>query len=288
MKHLLFVLMLFGTFECLAQKNVAAGKWVQLFNGKDLKDWRVKITGYPLNENYGNTFRVKDGKMQVNYDQYTSFDERYGHIFYKQKYSAYLLAMEYRFIGDQVKGGPGWAIRNSGAMIHGQDPTTMGLKQDFPISIEVQLLGGNGKDERHTANLCTPGTNVVMDGKLFTAHCIDSRSKTYHGDQWVRVEVLVLGDSLVRHMVNGETVLEYQKPQIGGGNVINYDPAVKKDGQLLKEGYISLQSESHPVEFRKVELFNLQPYMNNPKKLKEVLQGLAAAKTKPVKGATTK
>jgi hypothetical protein len=275
MKNLFVILLALVTFGCIKQKNVSADKWVQLFNGRDLNDWQVKITGYPLNENYGNTFRVQDGKMQVGYDQYQSFDERYGHIFYKQKFSAYLLAMEYRFIGEQVKGGPGWALRNSGAMIHSQDPTTMGLKQDFPISIEVQLLGGNGKDERHTANLCTPGTNVVMDGKLFTPHCIDSQSKTFHGEQWVRVEVLVLADSMIQHIVAGDTVLTYFKPQIGGGNVGNHDPAVKKDGQLLKEGYIALQSESHPVEFRKVELFNLEPYLKDSGKLRQVLRQLA-------------
>lgn len=278
MKYFLIMLVLLGTGGCVAQKSAVAGKWIQLFNGKDLNDWRVKITGYPLNQNFGNTFRVQDGKLQVVYEQYDKFDERYGHIFYKQKFSAYLLAMEYRFIGNQVNGGPGWALRNSGAMIHSQDPATMGLKQDFPISIEVQLLGGDGQHDRHTANLCTPGTNVVMNGKLFTPHCIDSNSKTFHGDQWVRVEVLVLGDSMVQHIAAGDTVLTYYKPQIGGGNVGNFDPAVKKDGQLLKDGYIALQSESHPVEFRKVELFNLEPYLHDPKKLRKVMQQLAAEK----------
>jgi hypothetical protein len=146
--------------------------------------------------------------------------------------------------------------------------------QDFPISIEVQLLGGNGEGERTTANLCTPGTNVVMDGKLFTNHCISSKSKTYHGDQWVRVEVLVLGDSLMEHFIDGQSVLRYEKPQIGAGNVINFDPSVKRDGKLLNEGYIALQSESHPVEFRKVELFNLEEYADDPAELEGVLKRL--------------
>ena len=247
-------------------------EWIQLFNGKDLKDWNVKITGYRLNENFANTFRVENGVMKVSYDGYDQFNERFGHIFYKDKFSYYLLGVEYRFVNDQAKGGPGWAIRNSGAMLHCQDPRTMGVKQDFPISIEVQLLGGNGKDNRTTANVCTPGTNVVMNGKLYTDHCINSSSKTYHGDGWVRVDVLVLGDSLVKHYVEKGLVLQYEKPQIGGGNVSNYDPSVKKDGTLLKEGYISLQSESHPVEFRKVELLNLEKYANDKLKLEEVLR----------------
>lgn len=275
MKRQLCIFLILITIGCqTSQKRNASDEWIQLFNGKDINDWSVKIAGYPLNNNYGNTFRVEDGKLKVAYDGYTQFENKFGHLFYKEKYSYYLLGMEYRFVGDQVAGGPDWAIRNSGAMLHSQDPETMMVNQDFPISIEVQLLGGNGKDERPTANLCTPGTNVVMNGKLFTNHCISSSSKTYHGDQWVRVEVLVLGDSLMEHIIDGETVLKYEKPQMGDGNVSNFDPAVKKDGMLLNEGYISLQSESHPIEFRKVELFNLEKYAANPQTLKNILEKL--------------
>lgn len=252
-----------GSTSCSAQKS----GWIKLFNGKDLKDWDIKITGHALNDNNGNTFRVQDGKLAVSYENYEAFNEQYGHIFHKKKFSAYLLVMEYRFVGDQVKGGPGWATRNSGAMIHSQSAASMGKDQDFPISIEVQLLGGLGRGKRTTANLCTPGTNVVMNDKLITAHCVDSKSETYDGDRWVRAEVLVLGDSIVKHIVEGDTVLTYEKPQIGGGNVSNADPSIKQDGKLLSEGYIALQSESHPVEYRKVELFDLAPYMKDRKKL---------------------
>lgn len=249
-------------------------QWLVLFNGKDINDWRIKINGAPLNENYLNTFQVRDNKLAVDYSQYDQFDDHFGHIFYKDKFSSYLLAVEYRFIGDQVKGGPDWAVRNSGIMLHGQAPETMGLDQDFPISLEVQLLGGNGTDPRSTGNLCTPGTNVMMADSLVTDHCINSTSKTYAGDQWVRAEVLVLADSLIKHIIEGDTVLTYFKPQIGGGAVSGYDSAVKVDGKLLSEGYISLQSESHPVEFRRVELFNLEPYMDNSERLAEVLERL--------------
>lgn len=287
-KRLLTGCLLLISFFSIAQRKAVADQWIPLFNGKDLKDWHVKITGHPLDDNFAHTFRVQDGKLIVQYDQYATFDEQFGHIFYKKKFSAYLLSMEYRFVGEQASGGPGWAIRNSGAMLHCQPPATMGLKQDFPISIELQLLGGNGKDERHTANLCTPGTNVVTKGELFTPHCMDSHSKTYHGDQWVHVEALVLGDSIVKHIVEGDTVLVYEKPQIGGGNVINFDPAVKKDGQLLKEGFIALQSESHPIEFRKVELFDLEKYAHNPRKLQAVLKQLQTRKPRPVKGTVPK
>ena len=266
------VLILFLTI--ITNSGFAQKGWTNLFNGKDLKDWKVKINGHPLNDNYANTFRVENGIMKVSYDGYTEWKDRYGHIFYKKPYSAYVLVVEYRFTGDQIPGGPGWAIRNSGVMLHGQSPESMGLNQDFPISLETQFLGGNGKDERSTLNLCTPGTNVFLDGKLFTPHCVSSSSKTYHGDQWVRAEIVVLGDSLVSHRLEGKEVFKYTKPQIGGGSVSNFDPAVKVDGKALKEGYISLQSESHPVEFRNVKLFNLAKYMNDPAKLDAKLQAI--------------
>ena len=270
-----------GLLACNTHSNQSAqveqepqGEWIQLFNGKDLDDWTVKIAKHELNDNFGNTFRVEDGVMKVNYEGYEDFDQRYGHIFYKDPFSAYKLRIEYRFVGEQAPGGEGWAFRNSGAMLHGQSPESMYKDQDFPISIEGQLLGGNGTDDRTTSNLCTPGTNVVMDGELFTPHCVNSNSKTYHGDQWVTAEFIVLADSVIHHLVEGDTVLTYYQPQIGGGNVSNHNPAMKKDGELIKEGYISLQSESHPIEFRKVELYDLAAYMDDQEKLKEVLSTL--------------
>lgn len=232
-------------------------EWQQLFNGKDLAGWTPKIRGYNFGDNFGNTFRVENGVLKVSYDKYDDFAEKFGHLFYKDKFSFYVLGVEYRFVGQQAPKGPGWAIRNSGAMLHGQAPETMGKDQDFPISIEAQFLGGNGTDPRTTANLCTPGTNVVRDGKLFTPHCVNSTSKTYHGEQWVRSDLKVWGGERIEHWVEGEKVIEYEKPQVGGGNVSGHDPDVKKDGSILTEGTISLQSESHPIEFRKVELLNL-------------------------------
>ncbi|GAB3218434.1 DUF1080 domain-containing protein [Algoriphagus aestuariicola] len=267
----LLLLTVFG-FTAWKSDQPAKTKWIQLFNGKDIKDWSVKIRTHDLDDNFANTFRVEDGLMKVRYDGYTAFDRQYGHIFYKKPFSYYLLQVEYRFVGEQCPGGEGWALRNSGAMLHSQDPKTMLKDQDFPISIEAQFLGGNGKDPRTTCNLCTPGTNVVLADTLFTPHCINSKSQTYHGEQWVTANFIVLGDEEVHHMVGTDTVFSYFKPQIGGGNVSPVDPAVKIDGMLLKEGYISLQSESHPIDFRKVALVDLSKIKDDPKKLKSTVQ----------------
>jgi hypothetical protein len=240
-----------------SQGQAGADGWQQLFNGKNLEGWTPKITGYPLGENFGETFRVADGVLRVAYDKYDNFGGRFGHLFYKTPFSHYLLRVEYRFVGAQAAGGPDWAFRNSGVMIHCQPPETMGLDQRFPVSIEVQFLGGMGAGERTTANVCTPGTHVVIGGQLVKQHCTNSTSRTYHGDQWVTAEVEVRGNQVIRHTVDGRTVLEYGQPQLD-----DQDPdaqALLKKGadRTVSGGYISLQSESHPVEFRKVELKRL-------------------------------
>lgn len=267
----IFILTLF-VFS--AQLAIAQKGWINLFNGKDLKNWTVKIAKHDLNDNYANTFKVEDGLMKVGYEGYTDFNQQYGHIFYNKPFSYYLLKVQYRFVGEQAKGGEGWAYRNSGAMLHCQDPKTMLKDQDFPISIEGQILGGDGVNERHTSNVCTPGTTVYLNDKLNKIHCLESNSKTFHGDQWVTAEFLVLGDSVIKHFVNKELVLTYTKPQIGGGNVSNFDPKVKEDGKALTEGYISLQSESHPIEFKTVAIYNLAPLAKNKAKLDKVISDL--------------
>lgn len=252
--------------------------WISLFNGVNLDGWIPKISQYQVGENFGETFRVEDSSLVVRYHAYDTFNARYGHIFYQEPFSYYIIELDYRFTGTQVAGGEDWALRNSGIMVHGQPVESMQKDQDFPISIEVQLLGGLGQGPRTTANLCTPGTHVVMADTLLTQHCISSRSKTYDGDQWVHVRVEVYGDSLIRHVVEGDTVLQYSKPQIGGEVVHGFDPATKIDGQPLSSGTISLQSESHPVAFKNIRLLNLcgctDPKAKNYKSyfLKPILQ----------------
>ena len=207
MNKLIFIILaacMLISINCISQKS----KWKKLFNGKDLNDWKIKISRHELGNNYNNTFRVENGLLKVVYENYGDFKMQYGHIFYKKPFHSYILNVEYRFVDEQVPGGEGWAWRNSGVMLHCQDPETMNQNQKFPISIEVQLLGGNGTAQRPTANLCTPGTHVKLNDTLFTTHCINSGSKTYHGDQWVKVQIIVLRDSLFRHIVDNDVVLE--------------------------------------------------------------------------------
>ncbi len=255
----LFAALLCCTGQSSSAEDAAKKEeWVQLFNGKDLTGWKPKIRYHDLGDNYADTFRVADGLLQVRYDGYKDgFKETFGHLFHEKEFSHYILRVEYRFVGDQCPGGPGWATRNSGMMLHGEAPEGMAKDQDFPASIEVQILGGNGKDNRTTMNLCTPGTNVVMNGKLFLPHCTSSKSKTYHGEQWVITETEVLGSKVMRHKVDGVVVLEYTEPQLDDRDGHAKELAKKNGGLLLDHGTISLQSESHPIDFRKVEILVL-------------------------------
>ena len=245
--------------SCGPKTNPNADKeeWISMFNGKDLEGWTPKIRGFVYGENHKNTFKVTDGNLRVSYQEYDSFDSKFGHLFYKTKFSHYRLKAQYRMVGEQVKGGPGWAFANNGFMLHCQDPTTMALNQDFPMSMEFQLLAGSGEGERPTGNLCTPGCHVHIDGKLVETHCIpDTKGATYPREKWVNVEAVVLGDSIVHQIVEGDTVMTFNKPVIGG-DLAGLNKALFKDGTPMTEGYIAIQGESHDTEFRNMEILNL-------------------------------
>jgi hypothetical protein len=239
------------------QNDPAKQEWVKIFNGENLEGWTVKIAHHEVGDNYADTYRVEDGVLKVVYDKHADFEERFSHIYWHEPLSHYRLLIEYRFTGELMHDAPDYARRNSGVMIHSQAPETMPKDQNFPISVEAQFLGGEGDEVRHTMNVCTPGTEIYMNGALVEAHCTQSTSQTYAGDQWVTVEVEVLGNESVKHLIDGEVVLEYQTPEIGGGIVTGFDPAAKQDGKKLSEGYIGLQGEGTPVEFRRVELLSL-------------------------------
>lgn len=257
---LLSVISITFLVSCNGTKKTSRPEWVQLFNGKDLTGWTPKITGYEVGDNFGNTFRVEDGMIRVRYDGgYDSFDDRFGHLFYDDQFSHYRLRVEYRFVGDQCPGAPEWAYRNSGIMIHGQTPESMDKGQDFPTSIEVQLLGSDSVVERTNMNVCTPGTNIVMGGELILEHCIDSSTGYFYGDDWYTAEVEVKGNEVIKHIVNGDTVLQYSQPQLDDRDG-TYAKLVEMNGgdKMLSGGTISLQSEGHPVDFRKVEIMVLE------------------------------
>jgi hypothetical protein len=254
-----FAILLLAVTAACAPEPETEPEWVSLFNGQDLSGWTVKLAGSELGEDPWGTFRVEDGLLTVGYENYDGFENRFGHIFYREPFSHYQLKVEYRFIGEQIPGGPGWAFKNSGVMFHAQSPESMLKNQDFPLSLEAQFLGGNGTDERPTANLCTPGTHIDMDGVQVETHCITAAAPTIHDEEWVTVDLIVLGDSLILHVMEGDTVLAYTHPVVGGASVEDFGEPGGEDGRSLTGGYIALQSESHPIQFRQVLIKRLPP-----------------------------
>ena len=246
-------------FSAMSDPPAPKSEWVSLFNGEDLNGWMAKIHHHEAGKNYGNTFRAEDGIIQVRYDQYDDFNDQFGHLYYERPYSHFHLKLEYRFVGELQRGAPPYTLLNSGVMFHAQDPRAMLKEQNWPVSVEMQFLAGLGDGQpRPTGNMCSPGTSIEYQGQRTDQHCIDSSSDTYEGEQWVRAELIVLGDSLITHIINGDTVLRYTHPEVHHtGVVLGDDTVALRDGTPLKEGYIALQSEGQPIDFKNIELLDL-------------------------------
>lgn len=243
----------------LAPSLAGAADWRPIFNGRDLDGWIPKVAGHPLGENWRDTFRVENGVLKVAYDKYDRFNGEFAHLIYRQPLASYRLRLEYRFLGPQTPGAPAWAVRNSGVMLHGQAPDTMALDQTFPISIEAQFLGGAPGETRPTGNVCTPGVTVSIGGAPMREHCRNSASRTYPEGEWVQFEVEVRGSRLIRQVVNGETVLEYGDVRLAPQEFAGLKAtSAAVTAEALGSGYISLQGEGHPVEFRKIEVLDLR------------------------------
>jgi hypothetical protein len=257
MKQILFVAA--GAALVTGPAPAATGKWQRIFDGRTLTGWTPKITGHALGDNHRDTFQVRNGAIRINYAGYSKFDGKFGHLAYRKPVSAFRVRLEYRFYGKALPDVENWQFSNSGLMMMGQDPRTMTRSQQFPASLEVQFLGAERPNPSPTANLCTPGTHVVMNGKLHIEHCTNSSSPIIPNAQWVRAEAEVTRDGRVRHFINGKQVMQYSAPQ--------YDPtdadakpliAAAKGRLMIKRGYLYLQSEGHPIEFRNIELMELK------------------------------
>ncbi|MDC6389624.1 DUF1080 domain-containing protein [Maribacter sp. PR1] len=233
------------------------GEWVSIFNGKDLEGWSPKFTGEKYGVNYLNTFQVRDGKLVVNYNAYDTFDNNFGHIFYREKLSQFRLRLEYRFIGQKVTGAPSWAFKNSGIKYHSLHPSELPLDQVLLVAPEAQILGSDGKMKRFTGNVCTAGTHIEMNNRLITEHCTNSSYPAINDTTWVKMELEVHGSELIGHKINGKKVLEYSKPQYDDSDEFAKELIKKGYPKILSEGYVALQAEGHPIEFRNIELMKL-------------------------------
>lgn len=242
------------TSSCNQKKD---REWIPIFNGKDLTGWSPKFTGEAYRINYLNTFQAKDGKLIVSYDDYDNFDNNFGHIFYKEKLSHYKLRLAYRFLGESVPGSPDWAYKNSGIKYHSPHPSELPIDQTLLVAVEAQILGGDGKTERFTGNVCTAGTHIVMNDSLITQHCTNSNYPAINDSSWVKMEIEVHGSEKIIHKINGQVVMQYSKPQYDSTD--EFARELMKNGypKIISEGYIALQAEGHPIEFKNIELMKI-------------------------------
>ena len=249
MRNLFFIIFILFT-ACKTQES----DWISLFDGKSLDGWEIKIAGYDLNDNHNNTYVVEDKSIVVSYDSYYTFDQKDGNIFYtKKQFKNYHLKLEYKFYGDHIRDGD-WSYRNSGVMLHSEDPNKIFKEQRVPVSIEAQFLGGleNRADGISTTlNMCSPGTDVDINGTIAPNHCMRSSSKVFPINEWVDIDIIVYSDSIVHHIIERDTVMSYTN--IRYANDKNFSENFKDMiGKPLKQGYIALQSEGHPVKFRNI------------------------------------
>ena len=253
------LLLLGPALPCSAQnKSPAEPEWVDLFNGKDLEGWTVKITGHPVGDNYANTFRVEDGILKCEYDDYKEFGGRYGHLYSNLSYSHYKLRLEYRFEGRQLRDAPRYVDLNSGVMLHSQSPHSMELDQAFPASLEMQFLADLGKGERQTGNVCTPGTDLVFNGKLTKKHIVKSSGPTLPADEWVSVEIEVHGNQEIIYRVRDKEVLRYTQPQLSPDSEQAKPLIAQGANRKLTHGHIALQAEAQRVWFRNIQIMPLK------------------------------
>lgn len=236
----------------------AQPRWERIFDGKRLAGWTPKIVGQAPGEDALGMFVVRGGAIRVSHANYRKFAGEFGHLFWKAPLKAYRLRLEYRFFGRSLPGIADWQASNSGIMVDAQAPATMTRDQPFPVSLEFQLLGSPRPANEPTGAVCTPGTTIVYAGKRDLRHCIQSSGPILPNGRWVRAEVEVLPDGHVTHRTNGKAVMSYDAPELDASDADAKPLIAAAGGTLaLRGGYIALQSEGHPVEFRNIELQRL-------------------------------
>lgn len=251
-------LLILACLPLLAAAPAPKEKWERIFDGKTLTGWTPKITGRAVGEDPLHTFVVKDGAITVSYDHYAKFGGAFGHLFWKAPLTAYRLRFDYRMTGASMTDIEGWQNRNSGLMIQAQAPATMTRDQQFPVSLEFQLLAVPRPDREPSGNLCTPGTTVEFDGKRPTTHCITGTGPLVPLGQWTHVEVEVTRDGRITHFLNGKPAISYRDAQLDPADKDAQPLIAAAGGKLaLHGGYVALQSEGQPTQFRNIEVLRL-------------------------------
>ena len=244
-----FVLLMFIS-SCARNAQQKSTEWSPIFNGIDLKGWHIKIAGQKMDVNHLNTFTVEDSIIKIRYDKYGDFKRQFGALYTDRAYKNYRLKLDFRFVGETCPGAPAWGYQDSGIQYHGQSAESMEQGQEFPVALEYNLHGGNGKEERPCGEICANGTLIDLDGKTVKGCQKPLVKKTILGGVWATAEIEVK-DGVIRQFINGEEIISFTNPRYDADHVKG-KTFIKNGKSELTKGHISLQSNSHPIDFRNI------------------------------------
>ncbi len=271
--------------------------WIQMLRKGDTKlsDWTPKIQGHAAGENPYNSFsygETSDGQPRLIVTDTVSNTSSYGygHLFYKTAYSDYIVRAKYHFpTKESFAGGAGsWTIQNNGLMLHCQSAASMDKGQDYPKSIENQLIGywsyGDGSPPNTTtSNLCLVNTSVNYHGQWYSDgtghHCTQSK---FHSLAYDSSTTPAKGANSTNATWPGKDIWEYAMDRVIDSTSMTFymrsRPDTAWDSVLgvtqirlgltntssgpgsttaLGSGYISIQMEGTSTEFASIEVLNL-------------------------------
>ena len=193
---------------------------IMLFNGKDLSGLKV----FPEGADAQDTWFVNDGLL-------CSTGKPNGYIRTEKEYSNYHLHVEWRWPENAAQG----RSRNSGVFVYANGPDNI-----WPQLIECQLMADSAGDFvlMNGMGMTVDGQDMKDPNRRFVMIQKKQPSSEKPAGQWNSYDIYCEGD-MIKCLVND--VLQ------------NEGTAV-----MPSSGYICLQSEGSPIEFRNIFIETLE------------------------------
>jgi hypothetical protein len=238
-------------------------RWIQLFNGKDLKGWSTFLQKQNKNEDPSKVFQVQNGAIHVYGNRSAGTVVPAGYLASDAEFANYHLRLEYKW-GAKKFAPRDKQRRDAGLLYHVTAPDVI-----WPRCIECQIQENDTGDcftvrgtqlsaSIEMENIETPGGFKLLPrykpedrgGKQQTvgeggiARIV--KSSIHERDGWNMVELIIRGCDDTVHIVNGHTVFN--------GSDLRQLNAKNKSWEPLTHGRIALQAEFAEVFYRNVEI----------------------------------